>query len=261
VVVHDLHGVVQDAGPAKVLAKDGTHDTTAGNERLAAAVADCVLRQLAVRRAKPGKAPPSGPEAAAAYRKDEATRDALVPAAYKQLAVGEFRPPADAAAWKVQRPAGLRAVRQSLGDLPPRPAPVRGRLITRELRPGYVLESVAIDNGVDGVIGALLLLPDKRRQPAPAVLWLHSSTPDKTQIITPHTNGGAEPLGEVLVQAGYVVLAPDAYWHGERAGTGPAGSAETGRAEQESLHKLNLWLGRTLWGMFVRDDQIALDYL
>jgi dienelactone hydrolase len=25
--------------------------------------------------------------------------------------------------------------------------------------------------------------------------------------------------------------------------------------------KWNLWMGRTLWGMFVRDDQIALDYL
>ena len=44
-------------------------------------------------------------------------------------------------------------------------------------------------------------------------------------------------------------------------GTGPAGAFETGRAEQESLLKLHLWMGRTLWGMFVRDDQIALDYL
>lgn len=30
---------------------------------------------------------------------------------------------------------------------------------------------------------------------------------------------------------------------------------------QKSLHKLDLWLGRTLWGRFVRDDQIALDFL
>jgi hypothetical protein len=92
-------------------------------------------------------------------------------------------------------------------------------------------------------------------------LWLHSSTPDKTQILVPHTNGGEEPLGEVLVRAGYVVMAPDAYWHGNRAGTGPSGTAEKGFQEQEDLFKLNQWLGRTLWGMFVRDDQIALDYL
>src|SRR5262245_10052871 len=138
VPVHDLHGVVRDAGPEQVLAKDGTHYAAAGNERLADAVADCVRRQLTVRRAKPGKAPPSGEEAAAAYRKDEAARDALVPAAFKQLKFGEFRVPADAAAWKAQRPAVLRAVEQSLGDLPPRPSPARARLITRELRPGYV---------------------------------------------------------------------------------------------------------------------------
>jgi hypothetical protein len=63
------------------------------------------------------------------------------------------------------------------------------------------------------------------------------------------------------VKRGFVVLSPDAYWHGDRAGTGPGGTSETGRAEQESLFKLNLWQGRTLWGMYVRDDQVALDYL
>ena len=57
------------------------------------------------------------------------------------------------------------------------------------------------------------------------------------------------------------MLAPDAYWHGDRAGTGPSGTAESGETEQEDLFKLNLWFGRTLWGMFVRDDQVALDYL
>jgi dienelactone hydrolase len=60
------------------------------------------------------------------------------------------------------------------------------------------------------------------------------------------------------------VLAPDACWYGERAAAGPAGAADTadpGRPVQESLHKLDLWLGRTLWGRFVRDDRIALDYL
>ena len=110
-------------------------------------------------------------------------------------------------------------------------------------------------------MSALLLVPTVRKGPVPAVLWLHSSTPDKTQVIIPGTNGGAEPLGEVLVRAGYAVLSPDSYWHGDRAGSGPSGTAATGRTEQEDLFKLNLWLGRTLWGMFVRDDQIALDYL
>jgi dienelactone hydrolase len=149
----------------------------------------------------------------------------------------------------------------SLGDLPPRPSPPRARIISRELRAGYTLENVSIDNGVDGDVSALLLVPSGRTGPVPAILWLHSSTPDKTQVIIPGTNGGAESLGEAFVRAGYAVLAPDAYWHGDRAGTGPSGAAGPGRSEQEDLFKFNLWLGRSLWGMFVRDDQVALDYL
>ena len=154
-----------------------------------------------------------------------------------------------------------KAVIESLGHLPARPSPVRARVIAREVRQGYTLERVSIENGFDGEISSLLLLPESQTRPRPAILWLHSSTPDKTQIIIPNTNGGSEPLGEAFVRAGYVVLSPDAFWHGDRVGTGPAGIMETGGDEQESLFKLNLWLGRTLWGMFVRDDQIALDYL
>jgi dienelactone hydrolase len=135
------------------------------------------------------------------------------------------------------------------------------RTITREDHHEFILEKVAIDNGVDGEISALLLIPANLKGSAPAVLWLHSSTPDKTQIIIPGTNGGSESLGLALVRRGYVVFSPDAYWHGDRVGVGPAGSAETGFNEQQSLFKYHLWQGRTLWGMFVRDDQIALDYL
>ncbi len=261
VPVHDLHWVVAQGGPEKMLGKDGTHYTKEANARLAEAVADCILRQLMVARYRPLKAPAAGPKAEADYRKDEAERDALVPPAFKKLRLGEFQVSASAAAWKARRPDVYSKVVESLGDLPPRPAPLRARVVSRELRRDYTLERVAIDNGADGEVSALLLVPGKRQGPAPAVLWLHSSTPDKTQVITPNTNGGAESLGEVFVRAGYVVLAPDAYWHGDRVGSGPAGAAETGRAEQESLHKLNLWLGRTLWGMFVRDDRVALDYL
>ena len=261
VPVDALHWVVEEGGAATMLGPDGTHYTPAGSERIAEAVADCVLRHLTVRRYRPLPSPASGPAAAADYRKAATRRDASVPGAYQHLEVGKFRIPSDAAAWKVERPGVLRTVRESLGDLPPRPTPPRARIISRELRPGYALEKISISNGVDGEVTALLLVPAGRKGPFPAVLWLHSSTPDKTQVIIPSTNGGESSLGEVFVRAGYAVLAPDSYWHGDRAGTGPSGTAESGRAEQEDLFKLNLWLGRTLWGMFVRDDQVALDYL
>ncbi len=261
VPVHDLHWVVEQAGLEITLSGDGTHYTSAGYERLAEAVADSVLRQIGVVRSKPQQLAIPDPDAAANYRKAEAAQDALVPKAYKNLPVGKFPIPASAAAWNEQRPKVCKLVVDSLGDLPPRPTPIRARTVSRELRPGYVLERVAIDNGLDEEIGALLLLPTGKAKPAPAVMWLHSSSPDKNQVITPHSYGGAEPFGEVLVRAGYVVFAPDACWYGERSGFGPAGAAETGRAQHESLFKLHQWMGRTLWGMFVRDDQCALDYL
>jgi dienelactone hydrolase/lysophospholipase L1-like esterase len=261
VPVDDLHWVVEHGGRETMLGPDGTHYTAAGSDRLAEAVADCVLRQLTIVRYRPLPRPASGPHAASAYDKAAAQRDTLVPAAYRRLEVGEFPVPADAVAWKERRPAVLRAVLDSLGDLPPRPSPPRSRIISRELRPGYTLEKISIGNGVDNDVTALLLVPAGSKGPVPAILWLHSSTPDKTQVIIPETNGGTEPLGEAFVHAGYAVLAPDSYWHGDRAGTGPSGAAEAGRTEQEDLFKLNLWFGRTLWGMFVRDDQVALDYL
>jgi dienelactone hydrolase/lysophospholipase L1-like esterase len=261
VPVHDLHWVVEQAGVAAALGPDGTHYTPDGNARLAAAVADCVLRQLIVVRHQARPAPEPSPEARKRYLEDEAARDAAVPVAYRGLAAPPFRVPESVQEWQSRRPAVLETVVRTLGDLPRRPSPPRARVLTRELRDGYILERVALDNGVDGEGSALILVPEGLRELAPAILWLHSSTPDKTQIITPHTNGGAEALGETFARAGYVVCAPDAYWHGDRAGTGPAGPMEGGRNEQESLLKLHLWFGRTLWGMFVRDDQVALDYL
>jgi dienelactone hydrolase/lysophospholipase L1-like esterase len=261
VPVDDLHWVVEQGGTETLLGLDGTHCTAAGSDRLAEAVADCVMRQITVRSYRPLPRPATGSRASAEYRNAAARRDALVPEAYRRLRTGEFRVPRDASTWQKQRPTVLRAVLDSLGDLPPRPSPPRARIICRELRPGYILEKVSLSNGVDGELTTLMLVPERRKAPVPAILWLHSSTPDKTQVIIPGTNGGAEPLGETLVRAGYAVLSPDAYWHGDRAGTGPSGSAGSGRSEEEDLFKLDLWLGRTLWGMFVRDDQVALDYL
>lgn len=261
VPVHDLHWVVEQGGPATMLGADGTHYTPSAYDRLAEAVADSVLRASVIVGSRPRPAPPSGPKAAAAYRKAQAARDRQVPERFKQAGPGRFPVPRDADEWKARRPEVLKTVLTALGDMPPRPSPPRVRTITRELRPGFVLERVDLDNGIDSQVSALLLLPEGRKGPLPAVLWLHSSTPDKTQVLVPSTNGGAEPLGELFIKAGCAVLAPDAYWHGDRVGTGPAGAAETGLNEQTSLHKWHLWYGRTLWGMFVRDDQVALDYL
>ena len=119
-------------------------------DELAEAVADCVLRRLTIRNYRPLPTPPSGPEAAAAYHKAAEARDRLVPEAYRRSTGDTFRVPENADAWNERRPDVLKTVLKSLGDLPPRPSPPRGRVVSRELRPGYFLEKIAIDNGVDG---------------------------------------------------------------------------------------------------------------
>jgi dienelactone hydrolase len=258
VVVHDLHHwltrnkLYPDSG-------DGCHYTKATNELLVRPVVDCIQRRLLVRAAKPGKVPTANPEATPRYRKAEAERDKVVPARFKVKAP-EFAPPKSAEEWTKRRAKVREVVVDSLGKLPPRSKPA-AKLLSRELHPDFTLDNLTLHNPENGDMTAFLFVPRDRPGPRPAVLWLHSSSHDRHQLLLPGHNGGMEPLGETFAKAGYVVLAPDACWYGGRAGQGPAGSAETTREQHESLFKWNLWLGRTLWGMFVRDDQVALDFL
>ena len=67
--------------------------------------------------------------------------------------------------------------------------------------------------------------------------------------------------GPALAEAGFVVLGIDAPCFGERNGQGPDGPQQKGSAGEMSASKFHLWGGRTLWGMMLRDDLSALDYL
>jgi len=259
--VDDLNRIVQVGDPSVMLGKDGTHYTKEGSDRLAEAVADSIKRQLRLKNPTILKAPASGPDAVKAYTEAEAANDKLVPDAFKNMKVPEFPLPLSARAWEQARPDVKTKVVASLGDLPPRPAKPKAHLVSVEIRPGFRTERLRIDNGVDGVMSAMLMIPDNVKAPAPTVLWLHSSSYDHTQLLQPNMNGGEEPLGVTYMKRGWVVFAPDAAWYGDRVGQGPAGSRELTREQMDSLHKYHLWFGRTLWGMFVRDDQVALDYL
>ena len=61
--------------------------------------------------------------------------------------------------------------------------------------------------------------------------------------------GDAIPA-DALTAQGYAILCHDAYAFGERQGF-----------DEETYFKQFLWEGKTLWGMMLRDDQIALDFL
>ena len=183
-----------------------------------------------------------------------------MPAPYRDLPGGVFSPPTDSESWGARRPDVLARVLQSLGDRPDPCAP-RARRIAFERRRGTPWSGSPWTTAWTGRSVPSCCCP--RGAPGPPRPSSGCTPPPRTRRRSspPAPAGEKESLGETLVRRGYAVFAPDAYWHGDRVGTGPAGAFETGRAEQESLLKLHLWMGRTLWGMFVRDDQIALDYL
>jgi lysophospholipase L1-like esterase len=55
VPINDLHGVVVRGGPEKLLGGDGTHYTAEGNERLADAVTEVLVKHLAARPKSSGR--------------------------------------------------------------------------------------------------------------------------------------------------------------------------------------------------------------
>ena len=177
--------------------------------------------------------------------------------------VPDFKAPENISAWKEVRVNIRDTLHQIMGKLPARP-PVSGvRILSREVRDGYTLERFEFDNGAGAIVPGYFLIPATAKKPLPAIFYCHwhggNYDLGKQEIFTTHHT--PEIPAETLTRAGYIVMAVDAYCFGERSGKGPGGSGEKGGAEEMSTSKRELWLGRSLWSMMVRDDQIALDYL
>lgn len=176
----------------------------------------------------------------------------------------EFTTPATREAWEKQR-AEIRAALQSLlGTFPPRPALPEVTTISREEEDGYVLEKFRFENGLGMTVPGYLFLPSNTSgKKAPAILYCHwhggQYDVGKEEML--QTNATPVPAGPTLARLGYVVLGIDACCFGERNGGGPGGPAEKGSAGEMTAAKFQLWAGRTLWGVIVRDDLMALDYL
>jgi dienelactone hydrolase len=175
----------------------------------------------------------------------------------------KFAAPKDLKEWKKERATVRRTLWRLLGDLPERPANLNVRTLWKKQREGFALEKFEFDNGAGATVPGYLCIPDEVKSPAPAILYCHyhgGEYENGKEEIFKTWPAGTPPAVE-LTRRGYVVLAIDAYCFGERRGKGPAGEKETGGVEELTMSKLNLWYGRTLWGMMVRDDLLALDYL
>ncbi len=185
-----------------------------------------------------------------------------VPEAFRKLPVGRLNVPPDLAHWKSQRETVKRIVLNSLGELPPRPSPVKVTIVNVDKRDGWRIEKFVFFNGVDSQVPGYIAIPEDGKKRHPAILTMHGHSSSKDNMFGYQPT--SQDVAELLVKNGYVVLGIDNYFNGERKGAGPAGQLETmqrGSDQEMSLFKLNLWLGRTLWGMMLRDERIALDYL
>jgi len=187
--------------------------------------------------------------------------------AARWLAKSELAPrfavPATRAAWEKQRGRVRAQLWELLGKLPPRPKLPKVETLSLEDRGDYVVEKFQFDNGAGATVPGYLLRPKEIRGKAPAILYCHWHGGEyeigKEELFqAKHT---PEPPGPAFAKRGFVVLGVDAYCFGERNGRGPGGAAEKGGAGEMSASKFNLWVGRTLWGMILRDDLMALDYL
>jgi dienelactone hydrolase len=185
-----------------------------------------------------------------------------VPDGFRKLPIGKLEIPKDLAAWRAQRARVRKIVVDSLGELPPRPSPRTVKVVSTDRHQGWRIEKFTFHNGVDSEVPGYIAIPEDGRPKHPAILTMHGHSSSKENMF------GYEPtsqnVAELLAKRGYVVLGIDNYFNGERKGAGPAGDLETmkrGSDQESSLFKLNLWLGRTLWGMMLRDELIALDYL
>jgi dienelactone hydrolase len=174
-----------------------------------------------------------------------------------------FTVPDSGAAWEAKRQQVRGQLWELLGKLPPRPRLPRVEILSRAERTDYTVERFQFDNGAGATVPGYVLLPKNPSARAPAILYCHWHGGEydigKEELFqAKHT---PEPPGPALARRGFVVLGIDAYCFGERNGRGPGGPEEKGRDGEMTVSKFNLWMGRTLWGMMLRDDLMALDYL
>jgi hypothetical protein len=130
-----------------------------------------------------------------------------------------------------------------LGDLPAPQAP-QARLLKTEQHDGYTLEHLKLDLNGTELAPAYLVLPERRPQPAPALLYLHAhgSTYElgKEELI--QGRKVLPPYAPVCAAKGIVALAIDSWCFSGRLRQG------NGRLCEWDTFKLMLWKGQTLWG-------------
>lgn len=141
-----------------------------------------------------------------------------------------------------------------LGDLPPRNAEIRCRVVAVQERDDYTLETLRLElNGIE-TVPAYFVRPRGADGPRPTILFNHSSggayDRGKEELIGPCSYIQDPPYAVALTAQGYNAMCVDTWAFGERRG----------RRESE-IFKEMLWRGQVMWGMMVFDNVRAVDYL
>ena len=135
--------------------------------------------------------------------------------------------------------------------------PGPARLVKREEHDGYTLERLVLNLNGSEDVPALLLIPAKRNDKAPGLLYIHWHAGmyglGKEQLIR---GVDAQPAyAPVLAEKGIVTLAIDSWCFGERK------QEQSGSEGEQTAFKLMLWHGQVLYGMMMFDEFRAMDYL
>jgi hypothetical protein len=160
------------------------------------------------------------------------------------------------ATWQDQQQSRRKQLWDLLGELPAPQLP-QAKVVKRERHEGYTLEHLILDlNGIEPV-PAYLLVPDKRCERAPGLLYIHAhgDTYDvgKEELI--EGRDVLPPYAPDCAAKGIVTLAIDSWCFSGRKHTanGAQGEADT--------FKEMLWRGQVLFGMMLFDEFQALTYL
>lgn len=141
-----------------------------------------------------------------------------------------------------------------LGRLPRREGVPGARIVDREHRAGYILETIRLDLNDEEPVPAYLVLPNWGSPPYPAVIYNHAHGGDyqkgKRELLEGSRFHQDPPYAELFGSLGIAALAIDHWCFGERS-----------RNSELYTFKRMLWEGKVLWGMMVYDTLRAFDYL
>ena len=205
----------------------------------------------------------------------------------------DARRPSDMPRWRAE----ARAKMAELLRYSPGPPPRDGQVLETVKKAGYTRHRVRYSVTLDRHTEAFLLVPDRLRGPAPAVLALHdhggfyyfgkekiTETEIELPVLKEHIRAayGGRTFADELARRGFVVLVPDAFYFGAQRLDPASVPPEAARAltnlqpgsdsyvrayntfaqgQEEIVAKTLFTAGITWPGVLFQGDRASLDYL